>query len=141
MNGYLTPFSRAILTGLFVGIIATFVCIGYNILYRGETGFPLFDIINVSSLIFLVNILFVVVGLIYYWLRLAFKKDLVFVLVFVLLTVLFSWMAMHVQRSDNPLFNLEFHHLLLAMVIIMGAGASFGVPFLYRNKKFEEHVL
>jgi hypothetical protein len=37
--------------------------------------------------------------------------------------------------------NSEFRQLLLGVVIIMGVSAVFLIPFLFHNKKFEEHVL
>ena len=135
-------FPKALLTGLFVGIIATVVCMVFNIFYRENTHFDLSDIINISSLIFFVNLVFLVIGAVYYgFMRTGKKGELAFIIVFVLLTLFFGWEASGVHRSDDPLLNMEFHHLLLAMVVIMGALASFGIPFLYHNRSFEEHVV
>lgn len=137
-----TPFSRAMLTGLFVGILSTVVCLAYNIIYRDSTGFPMASIINVSSLIFVVNLLFWVIGIIYYVFLRSFRKgDLVYIVVFVLLTVLSIWKTEHVYRSDNIELTLQFRGLLLGIVIIMGVCASFLIPYLYHNKGFEEHVV
>jgi hypothetical protein len=134
--------SKAILTGLFTGIIATIICMIYNIAYRQHTSFELSDLINVSSLIFVVNLIFILIGVIYYgFLRISRKGDLAFIVVFVLLTALLAWGASGVHRSDNPVLNTEFHHLLLAIVVIIGIFASFGIPFLYHNKKFQSNVL
>jgi hypothetical protein len=139
---YLSRFSKALLTGLFVGIIITLVCLAYNIYFRDTTRYPLASIINVSSLIFFVNLLFVVIGIIYYGFTAMFKKgDLVFCIVFIALTAFLAWRSDFAYRSDNPLFNHEFHQLLIAMVVIMGIGAALGIPVLYHSKKFEEHVL
>lgn len=134
--------SKAILTGLFAGIIATIICMIYNIEYRQHSRFPLSDIINVSSLIFVVNLIFLLIGVVYYgFLRAGKKGDLGFMVVFVLLTVFLAWRSVNVHRSDDPVLNMEFHHLLLPIVIILGVFASFGIPLLYHNKKFRNNVI
>ena len=139
---YLTPFSKAILTGLFAGIMATVLCLAYNIFYRDSTGFALSNYINVSSLIFAVNLLFFLIGVIYYgFLRLARSGEKIFVAVFLLLTVVLAYLGGNIHRSDIPLLNKEFHQLLLPMIIVMGLCAAIGIPFLYHNRKFEETVL
>lgn len=141
-SSYLTPFSKALLTGLFAGIAATFICIIYSAIYHNETDFPLFNFINVSSLIFCVNILFVVIGIVYYWFTKYIKRgELLFIVLFILIALLCILKAAGIHRSDDPLWNLEFHHLLIAMVIIMGIAAVVGIPVLFHNKGFEEHVL
>ena len=141
-SSYLTPISKSILTGLFAGIVATLICLGYNIFYRDSTGYPLASIINVSSLIFFVNFVFLIIGFIYYgFIKSMRKGDVAFIVVFVLLTIFLCWRATLAHRSDDPVLNAEFHHLLLAMIIIMGIAASFGIPYLFHSKKFEEHVL
>jgi hypothetical protein len=137
-----TPLSKAVLTGLFTGFTATIVCLIYNLIYRESTAFSLSDIINVSSLIFAVNLLFLVIGIIYYGFIKSFRKGgLIFMIVFVLLTVFFAWKAEGVHRSPDQLLNSEFRQLLLGVVIILGVSAAFLIPFLFSNKKFEEYVL
>jgi hypothetical protein len=137
-----SPLSKALLTGLFAGFTATVFCLIYNLIYRESTAFSLSDIINVSSLIFAVNLVFLVIGAIYYGLIKSFRKgELIFIVVFALLTIFFAWKAEGVQRSANELLNSEFRQLLLGVVIIMGVSAVVLIPFLFHNKKFEEHVL
>lgn len=139
---YPLTLSKALLTGLFVGIIATVICMIYNISYRDHTRFPLSDVINVSSLIFVINLIFLLIGAVYYgFLKMVKKGDLAFIIVFVLLTIFLAWRATSVHRSDDPIYNMEFHHLLLAMIGITGIFASFGIPFLYHNKAFRRSVL
>lgn len=141
-SSYLTPFSKSLLTGLFAGIAATFICIIYSAVYHDETDFPLFNFINVSSLIFCVNILFVLIGVIYYWLTKYIKRgELLFIALFVLVTLLCILTASGIHRSSVPLWNLEFHHLYIAILVIMGIAAAIGIPVLYHNRRFEEHVL
>jgi hypothetical protein len=141
-ENFQTPFSKAFLTGLFAGIVSTFVCLTYNLAYRAETGFMPTAIINVASIIFGVNILFIVIGLIYYVLTtLSRKGELLFIILFSLLTVFLSWKAEGVNRFADHEMTLQFRGLLLGVVLITGIGASFWIPFLFHNKKFERNVL
>jgi len=139
---YLTPFSKSILTGLFAGIASTFICIIYNVIYRDETAFPLFNFINVSSLIFGVNVLFLVIGVIYYWFIKYIKRgQLFFIITFILITLLGVFSVSGIHRSDDQVWNIEFHHLFDAMIIIMGIAAAIGIPWLYHSKRFEDYVI
>jgi len=141
-SSYLTPFAKSLLTGLFAGISATFICIIYNVISRDENSFPLFNFINVSSLIFGVNILFVVIGIVYYWFINFLKRgELFFIGTFILITGYCIFKTNDIHRSDNPIWNLEFHHLLIAMIVIMSISAFVGIPVLFHSKRFEEHVL
>ena len=144
-NSYDFPKSRfyqSMMTGFFVGFFATVICLAYNIVYRDKTGFPLSSFINVSSIIFTVNILFPVIGMIYYWFVTTFKKaDIVFVIVFLLLTAFFAWRTELVHRTDDHSLNIEFKNLLLGIVLILGISASVFIPLFCHNKKFKEMVL
>jgi hypothetical protein len=137
-----SPFYRSLMTGLFVGIIDTLVCLVYNLVYRNSTGFQLSDIINVSSLIFFVNLLFPIIGMVYNGFLKWFKKgDLVYVIVFLVLTLFFAWRSEVVHRANDKTINHEFRTLLLGIVLILGVSAALLVPYLYHNKKFEEYVV
>ncbi|MFL5774311.1 MAG: hypothetical protein ACJ75F_14205 [Flavisolibacter sp.] len=141
-NSYLTPFTKALLTGLFAGIIATVTCLAFNIAFREKTNYQPASLINVSSLIFVVNLIFLVIGIVYYGFIKFFKRgDIVFIIVFILLTAFLAWKADEINFSSDSSTNLEFHQLLMAMVIIMGVFAAIIIPMLYRSKKFEDHVL
>ncbi len=135
-------FYQSMMTGFFVGFFATVICLAYNIIYRGSTGFPLSSFINVSSIIFLVNILFPVIGIVYYGFITAFKKaDIVFVILFLLLTGFFAWRTELVRRTADHLLNAEFRNLLLGIVLIIGISAAVFIPLLYHSKKFKETIL
>jgi len=137
-----SKFYRAMMTGFFVGFISTFVCLAYNIIYRDSTGFPLNGFINVSSIIFAVNILFPVIGIIYYGFISSSKRaDILFVILFLLLTAFFIWRIELIRRTNDHLLNTEFRNLLLGIVIILGISASVFIPLLYHNKKFKDTVL
>src|SRR5678809_1188699 len=104
-----SKFYRAMMTGFFVGFMATFVCLAYNIIYRDSTGFPLSAFINVSSIIFLVNILFPVIGIIYYGFISSVKKaDIFFMILFIVLTGFFVWRTELIRRTSDHLLNSEF---------------------------------
>jgi hypothetical protein len=135
-------FYRALMTALFVGIVSTLLTMFFDLVYVEYFHFPLSAIINVASLIFFVNILFVVIGFIYYGFISAFKKgEALYIVVFILLTVFFVWKSEGVHRTDDQQVNLQFRSLLSGIVIIMGLLASLAIPFLFHNKQFERHVL
>jgi hypothetical protein len=136
-----SPLSKAILTSVFVGFFATIVCLIYNIIFRESTGYLPADFINVSSLIFAVNLIFLVIGLLYFFFLRSFKRaDVVFEILFGLLTIFCAWRAAHAHMENNPILTSEFRTLLVGVIIIMGIGAEL-VPLLFHNKKFEDAVL
>src|SRR4051812_20317969 len=106
---YSTNFSKATLTGVFTGIITTLVCIIYDVAFRETTHFALADIINVSSLIFFTNLLFLIIGMIYYGCLLIKKGEVIYIILFLSLTVVFALMADNAHRSGVPLLNTQFH--------------------------------
>ncbi|HET7897034.1 MAG TPA: hypothetical protein VFL47_05180, partial [Flavisolibacter sp.] len=74
----------------------------YNIFYRDSSGFALSDYINVSSLIFAVNLVFFLIGVIYYgFLRMARSGEKIFVVVFLLLTIVLAYLGGQIHRSDD----------------------------------------
>lgn len=135
-----SPFSKAVLTSVFVGLFATLICLVYNIIFRESTGYRPADFINVSSLIFAVNLIFLVVGLIYFFFLRAFKKgDVAFEILFGLLIIFCVWKAAH-AHMQNPTLTSEFRTLLIGVIVVMGIGIEL-VPLLFHNKKFEDAVL
>ena len=138
---YQTPFSMAILTSLFVGFFTTILCLIYDIIYRDKTGFPLSDIINVSSLIFVVNLLFFGIGFIYFeFVKRSRKGEFVFIGLFLLLIILGAIGAESVVRSPDHELTLQFRGLLLGVIIIIGVGILC-IPLLFHNKTFREKVI
>lgn len=135
-------FSKAILTGVFVGFCTTIVCLIFNIIYRDSTGFADQDYINVSSLIFSINLLFLIIGMLYSVFLRSFKKgDAIFMAVFVLLTLFCIWRTAVGHRFADSHINTEFKDLLLGLLIIVGIAASFVIPYLFHNKNFDRNVL
>lgn len=136
-----SPLSKAILTSVFVGFIATIVCLIYNIIIRESTGYRPADFINVSSLIFVINTVFLIIGLLYFFFIRSFKKgDIVFEVLFGLLVVFSAWKAAHATMLNNPTLTSEFRTLLVGIIIIMGIGIEL-IPYLSHNKKFVDAVL
>jgi hypothetical protein len=140
-NDQQSVFYRAMMTGLFVGIIDTVICLAYNIGYRNYTGYQPSALINVSSLIFAVNLLLLVIGIFYFvFLRLFKKGDILFIAVLVGLTILLTWKAEGITRFSDDKLDSGFRGLLAGIILIVGLSASC-LPFLYHSRKFEEHVL
>lgn len=138
------PFVKAFMTGLAVGIADTILCLAFNLLWRqeGTAGFFSSDFISVSSIIFGVNILFIVIGVVYFgFLQAKVTGEVVFSLLFVALTVVGVIAAIHAHRSPDPGQNARFHVLLTGMIIICGISAAVGIPALYHSRKFVQHIL
>ena len=134
-------FFKAMMTGLFVGIIDTVICLCFNIGYRNMTGYEPSALINVSSLIFATNLLLLIVGIVYFaFLRLFKKGDIVFVVIFVGLTGLLTWKAEGLTRFSDPKLDSGFRGLLIGIILILGLSASC-LPLLFHSRKFEESVL
>ena len=129
------------MTGLFVGIIDTLICLVYNIAYRNITGYIPSSLINVSSLIFGVNLLLLLIGIVYYFFLWAFKRgDVVFEVVTVAATVWLVWTTAGLTRFDNARLDSEFRGLLGGIVLIVGVSTAC-IPFLYRSRRFLDAVI
>ena len=129
------PFGKIFLTGLFAGIIATMFCLAYDIWFRMSTYYGPSDFINVSSIIFIVNLLLMTAGIAYYafksWSR---KGDLIYTLLFLLLIVFCVWKTVGIQRFADLKLNGEFIKLLVGLILIIGI-AMLSIPYIYNHKK------
>jgi hypothetical protein len=134
-------FARAMMTGLFIGIIDTLVCLGYNMGYRDITGYQPSSIINVSSLIFGVNLLLLIAGIFYFFFYKLFgQRDIVFVGVFLVLTVLFLWKAGRGHRFGDNAVNIGWKGLISGIVLVLGLSAA-SIPLCLRSRFFDKYVL
>jgi hypothetical protein len=136
------PFVKVLMTALAIGITDTIICLLYNLFYRGGSGgFFSSDIINVSSIIFGVNLLFLVFGVLYFGLLQVGKSgQMVFSVLLLVLTIIGVWAGVHIHRSPDPAMNSRFHGLLAGVILIVGLSAA-GMPLLYNSKWFGQHVL
>ncbi len=101
------------------------ICLAYNIGYRDFTGYTPSALINVSSLIFGVNLVLLLIGMLYFvFIRLFGKRDIVFITVFVLLTLFLIWKANTGHRFEDYALNQEWKGLILGVVAILGVSAS-----------------
>ncbi len=138
-----TPlFSRALLTAVFVGIVATVLSIVFDVFFKETFDYPLTALINVSTLIFGVNLVFVCVGFIYYGVvRASHRAEIIYVVVFILLTAFGVWGAERIHRTADPVVNSQFRTFLSGIIIITGLLGSIAVPLLFHSKKFEKYVV
>src|SRR5579863_360404 len=134
-------FFRAMMTGLFVGIIDTLICLAYNIGYRNYTGYLPSSLINVSSLIFAVNLLLLIIGIIYFFFLRTFKMgDVLFEVAAIAITVWLIYKTAGLQRFDDPKLDSGFRGLLGGIVVILGASTAC-IPFLFRSRRFMDAVI
>jgi hypothetical protein len=134
-------FFKAMMTGLFVGIIDTVICLVFNIIYRNATGYLPSSLINVSSLIFVVNLLLLVIGIVYYFFLQAFKRgDILFEVVAIALTAWLIWKTAGLTRFGDPRLDSGFRGLLGGIILILGASAAC-IPFLFRSRRFVDAVI
>lgn len=137
-----SSFYKSLMTGLFVGITVTLLCLVFNYFYRMATGFHLSSIINISTIIFSVNILFLLLGVLFYGLRAASRRgELFFIVLMVLLTLFFVWRADLAHRTNDVLLNMQFRGLLIGDIVVMGLCGALLLPFLFHNKAFNENVI
>jgi hypothetical protein len=129
------PFGKAFLAALFTGILATLVCFVFDIFYRMDTLYGPTDYINVSSIIFIVNILLLVAGVAYYAIKSWFKNgDLVYSIFFLLTFIFCVWRISGIQRFPDLRLNKEFIQLLGGTTIIIGI-AVLSIPYFFNNKR------
>jgi hypothetical protein len=136
-----TSLSKALMTGLFTGLVATILSLFYNIIFRFSTEFPLSEIINVSSIIFITNLIFVFIALFYFFINKIFASgDLIYLTLVVIVAIIVFWLMSGMQISENARYSREFRELLTGILIIMSINA-FLIPFLISKKWFEEFFL
>jgi len=134
-------FFKTMMTGLFVGIIDTLICLAYNIFYRDFTGYVPSELINVSSLIFGVNLVLLIVGMIYFLFKKAARGgDVIFGVFFLAVTLFLAWKTEMIQRFADVHVNHEFRGLLLGIVLICGISAAC-LPLLYNSRKFNDFAI
>ena len=129
-----TQFSKSLMAGTFAGIITTLINLAYDYFYRQYSGFSPSTIINVSSIIFVTMLIFVISGLIYFLLgKLSKHSSIIYILIFSVLTIYCFYSGLHINRSDNPIEITQFRTLFLGIEIATGALVAFFVPYLVKH--------
>jgi asparagine N-glycosylation enzyme membrane subunit Stt3 len=134
-------FSKAILTGLFAGILATLACFIFEISFRVITQYEPSQYINVSSIIFIVNLILLTAGIVYYGLKKSFKRGSMFFLILSFITTAFCiWKSESFHRFTDYKLSQEFSHLLSGILLIIGLFAML-IPLFFNNKKISDYIL
>jgi hypothetical protein len=114
----------------------------YDLFFVEYLSYPLSAIINVATLIFGVNLIFIIIGFLYYgFLTFSRYGERIYIVVFILLTGFLILKIQGVHRTDNDLVNMQFRYLSSGIIIILGLLASVAVPFLFHNKQFNKYVV
>lgn len=134
-------FFKAMMTGLFIGIIDTIVCLAYNIGYRDATGYLPSTIVNVSSLIFAIVLLSAVIGIVFYLFhRFIRGGDTIYFIVFLTLTAWLTGKTFAAVRFGDPHLDSGWHGLMGGIVLIVGLSSAC-LPFFFRSSKFQEVII
>jgi len=129
-----TELSKAVLSGLFAGIMATCASLLFNMIFRGITQFNPSAIINVSSIIIGSVLILTIAGVLFYFFHHYIKKgSMLFRLFFLLVTAVAIYLSMQVQRSTDATVSKQFEELLSGIVLISGAFIIFYIPYLFKN--------
>jgi hypothetical protein len=135
-------FYRSFMTCVFAGLIGTVLCMIFDLVFVQVMRFPFSSIINVSTLIFTINIVFLVIGALYYWsVKFSIGGETVYIILFVLLTAFMLMKIQRYDRSTNVVINTQFRWLSSVITLILGGLAAIAVPLLYHSRKFDEYVL
>ncbi|HVY76722.1 MAG TPA: hypothetical protein VG890_17960 [Puia sp.] len=135
------PLSNALLTGLAGGLTSTVLCLFYNIFYRLASNYPSSEVINVSSIIFVTNVIFLVIGLIYYFISQSSPRgNLIYLVLMFLLIVVLLWLAAGSNVSPDPKLAHGFRGLIIGIIVIMGINALL-IPYLVNKQWFAEFFL
>lgn len=129
------------MTGLFVGIIDTVICLAYNVFYRSYSGFFPSELINVSSIIFVVNLLLLILGLVFFLFIRSFKGGGgVFGVLMLVITIFLAYKVFAGHPYGDARMDSGYHGLYGGILLVLGVSAAC-IPLLYRNKKFLDQVI
>lgn len=135
-------FFRTFMTALFAGLVATLATVIFDMVSAQVFYFPLSFINNVSTLIFTVNILFPVLGVLYYaCLKLTPKGDPIYMLICLVLTGYYAFKAWGMHADADLGRNIQIRDLFTGIALILGLIAAFAVPYFYHSKSFERNVV
>lgn len=128
--------SRAILAALFAGLIATFVALVYDIIYRRITQYDPSFFVNFPSIIFGTLIASLVAGLLFYLCITYIKGGIyVFRIIFLALCVVLAIIAFRSHYGGNlPAFK-GFSGLLFGVDVIIGTFIILFIPYFFKHNK------
>ena len=129
--------TKAIVAGVFTGIMIAVINLVYNYIYRDVTGFSPSEIFNVSSIIFCSVLISLVAGIIYFLFAKFIKKGgIIFTVLFVVLTILGIISVFNTHRSSDAHTTALFRGLYLGIIIVTGFLDSFMIPYFSKHSKF-----
>ncbi len=126
--------SKAVLAGVFAGIIATLANLAYDYIFRKISEYSPSQIINVATIIFSTMLFFLMAGLVYYFASKLKKGAIIYVALFAGLTFYCFSFALHVKRSPDPKVTSDFRTLLIGIVCISGVLSTLFVPYLMKHQ-------
>lgn len=127
--------SRAVLAGLFAGIIGTFANLVFTAIYRGIAKFYSFTVLDVGTIIFGSTLLLIACGVTFYFFAHYLNKksglNLYRLVVFIITAALITT-VLYVRFSGQTVPG-EFKAMLIGTQVIIGGLAFFLIPYLFRH--------
>lgn len=128
-----TPLSRSLFGGLLAGLVAVTLNTIFDFVYRGTSGFALSEVVNIPSIIFASLIVAMIGGVVYFLLRNVSSKQIIYIVLFMALTILGIFWAVGIQRTPNAIQQHDFRILFGGVVLITGLCTAFLVPYFARH--------
>jgi cellobiose-specific phosphotransferase system component IIC len=130
-------FSRGILGGLFVGILAAAVNLFFDYFYRKITHFQNSEFVNINSIIFFTIPTLVAAGIAYAILRQYVRKGLLW---YTILALVLTAVVAFIPLGPNMLPNgdampASARNLTMGIEIITGLIAAFALPYFAEHQK------
>jgi len=127
--------TKCVLGATFAGLLAVAADETFNLLYRMFSGYFPSDFFNVSTLIFGTMILFLVAGILYFFLMKLVPgiANIVYTVAILAFTIFLFISALQLQRFTQPEMAAQFRFLTAGMVLIVGVMTAFLVPYFSRH--------
>jgi hypothetical protein len=129
--------TRGIMGGLFVGIAAAVINLGFDLAYRKITGYEFAAYININSIIFFTIPTLVAAGIVYSILLHYFKKGLlIYITLSIILTVVVAFIPLgpSMLPTGDPM-PASARGLTLGVEIITGVLGAFAIPYFAEHPK------
>ncbi len=127
--------TKCVLGATFAGLLAVAADETFNLLYRMFSGYFPSDFFNVSTLIFGTMILFLVAGILYFFLMKLVPgiANIVYTVAMLAVTIFLFISALQLHRFAQPEMAAQFRTLTAGMVLIVGVMTAFLVPYFSRH--------